>query len=219
MQKNRYVFINRLKILLYFQIAALAFSLLGNIPGSTSLFQWLNRICDVGSLVCLFLLTAAGKRYLTTAILGSVHFVLSLWQAVFQFFIQLMLLQGIIGTEDITKYSEISAVLNLVSLVVGMVYTYQLYHAHGDMIQDLDTSLSRKWRRLFGWSFAVGILVTAAGMIFATVYTNLGLNSQIILSIFYTLIDIPSQIIHLVAVLYLHRTIQIMQSREEHTYG
>ena len=71
MQKNRYVFINRLKILLYFQIAALAFSLLGNIPGSTSLFQWLNRICDVGSLVCLFLLTAAGKGINAFAAFGA----------------------------------------------------------------------------------------------------------------------------------------------------
>lgn len=215
MTDNRKKTIQWLYILLYLQIAVLVFSLLDYIPINTSLFQWLKRLCNASSLVCLFMLAAAGKRYMRAAILGSVQFILSLSQAVMQFLIQLLLLQGMIGTEDITKYSDIPAALNLVAMVAGIIYTYQLYHAHGDLIRDLDATLSRKWRRLFGWSFAVGILVTAASMIFATVYTNFGLNSQAILSIFYTLIDIPGQIILLISVLYLHRTIQIIQSREE----
>lgn len=215
MQKNTTDLIKWLKILQYFQIAVLAFSLLDYIPINTSLFQWLKRLCNAGSIVCLFMLPAAGIRYRIAAIVWSVQLVLALSQAVIQFFVQLMMLQGVFGTEDFTRFNEIAAVLNLVAMVAGMVYTYQLYYAHGELVKDMDASLSRKWRSLFWWSFAVGILVSVSSMIFSTVYTNMGLNSQTLLTLFYSLINIPGQIIMLIGILYLNRTIQIIINQEE----
>lgn len=219
MTDNRKKTIQWLYILLYLQIAVLVLSLLDYIPINTSLFQWLKRLCNASSLVCLFMLAAAGKRYMRAAILGSVQFILSLSQAVMQFLIQLLLLQGMIGTEDITKYSDIPAALNLVAMVAGIIYTYQLYHAHGDLIRDLDATLSRKWGCLFVWYLAAGILTTVASMIFATVYKNWGLNSTTVISMFYTLIAVPGQVIILISIIYLNRTIQVIENQEEYTYG
>lgn len=215
MQKNRIDLIKWLKILLYCEIAALAFSLLDYIPIGSGLLIWLKRICQGGSLVCLFAVAFAGKRYLTAAVFGSVQLVLTVAQSVIIFFFQLLMMQGILSMDNFESWSNFCAVLNLIAMVASWIYTYQLYHAHGDLIKEQDATLCRKWYHLFFWSLAAGILISVASMIFSTIYTNMGLNNQTILSLFYSLINIPSQVIMLMGTLYLHRTIQIIQNQEE----
>ena len=136
MIKNRVDLLKWLKILLYCEIAALAFALLEYIPGDNTPFTWLQRICQGGSLVCLFAVAFAGKRYLTAAVLGSVQLVLTVAQSVIIFFFQLLMMQGILHTDDFKAWSNFCAVLNLIAMVAGWIYTYQLYHAHGNLIKD-----------------------------------------------------------------------------------
>ena len=215
MLKNRVDLIKWLKILLYCEIAALAFALLEYIPGDNTLFTWLQRICQGGSLVCLFAVAFAGKRYLTAAVLGSVRLVLTVAKSVIFLFYRLLLIQGIFSLEDMTLWSNISAVLGLIAMVASWIYTYQLYHAHGDLIKEQNSTLCRKWYHLFFWALAAGIGLTLCSMIFSTIYTDMGLNNQTILTLFYSLIDVPGQIITLMGIIYLHRTIQIIQTQEE----
>ena len=215
MLKNRVDLIKWLKILLYCEIAALVFSLLDYIPIGFSLFTWLIRICQIGTIVCLFGVTFAGKRYLAAAILGSIQLILTVAQSVIIFFFQLLMMQGILHTDDFKAWSNFCAVLNLIAMVAGWIYTYQLYHAHGNLIKEQDATLWRKWHHLFFWSLAAGIGVTLCSMIFSTIYTDMGLNNQTILTLFYSLIGVPGQIITLMGIIYLHRTIQIIQTQEE----
>ena len=215
MQNNKIYLIKWLRILLYFESAALVFSLLDYIPIGFSLFTWLIRICQIGTIVCLFGVTFAGKRYLTAAVLGSVQLVLTVAQSVIIFFFQLLMMQGILRTDDFKAWSNFCAVLNLIAMVAGWIYTYQLYHAHGNLIKEQDATLWRKWHHLFFWSLAAGIGITLCSMIFSTIYTDMGLNNQTILTLFYSLIDVPGQIITLMGIIYLHRTIQIIQTQEE----
>lgn len=214
MQKNTTNLIKWLKLLLYCEIAALAFSLLDYIPIGSNLFTWLKRICQAGSILCLFAVAFAGKRYLAAAIFGSVQLVLTVAQSVIFIFVQLLMRQGIYGIKDFETWNEICTVLNLVAMVASWIYTYQLYHAHGDLIKEQDASLCRKWYHLFFWALAAGIFTTVASMIFSTVYMKMGLNTQSIVTLFYSLIKIPVRIIMLFGILYLNRTIQIIQNRE-----
>lgn len=215
MLKNRIDLIKWLRILLYCQIAVLAISLLDYIPIGASLFTWLKRICQAGVIMCLFAVAFAGKRYLAAAIFGSVQLVLTVAQSVIIFFFQLLMMQGILSMDNFESWSNFCAVLNLIAMVASWIYTYQLYHAHGDLIKEQDATLCRKWYHLFFWSLAAGILISVASMIFSTIYTDMGLNNQTILSLFYSLINIPSQVIMLMGIIYLHRTIQIIQNQEE----
>ena len=86
---------------------------------------------------------------------------------------------------------------------------------HADLVKDLDAALSRKWRHLFGWELLVSILISVASMIFATIYVGMGGNMPLLNSTFYTLIYIPSHIVTLISILYLKRTIRLLQSSEE----
>lgn len=215
MLKNRIDLIKWLRTLLYCQIAVLAISLLDYIPIGASLFTWLKRICQAGVIMCLFSVAFAGKRYLAAAIFGSVQLVLTVAQSVIIFFFQLLMMQGILSMDNFESWSNFCAVLNLIAMVASWIYTYQLYHAHGDLIKEQDATLCRKWYHLFFWSLAAGILISVASMIFSTIYTDMGLNNQTILSLFYSLINIPSQVIMLMGIIYLHRTIQIIQNQEE----
>ena len=203
-----------LKILMLLQIAGLILSLFNHIPYGNSLCQWLQWLCSMGGIVCLFGLTTAGKRYMTAAILGSVQLVLSMIESGIQSYAIWMTTLEISSLDNMQQFNEIAAALDLAAMIAGIVYTYQLYHAHGDLIKDMDVSLSKKWYRLFVWSLAIGILKTVAGMIFSTIYGNLNINSTALISIFYTLISIPGQIIILISIIYLYRTTQIIQNKE-----
>ena len=215
MQKNKTDLIKWLRILLYFESAALVFSLLDYIPIGFSLFTWLVRICQVGTIVCLFGVAFAGKRYLAAAIFGSIQLVLTVAQSVIIFFFQLLMMQGILSIDDFEAWSNFCAILNLIAMVAGWIYTYQYYHANGDLIKESHPSLCRKWYHLFFWYLLIGIGITISSMIFSTIYTNMGLNNQTLLTFFYSLIKIPNQIIMLMGVLYLYRTIQIIKNQEE----
>jgi hypothetical protein len=215
MQNNKIDLIKWLRILLYFESAALVFSLLDYIPIGFSLFTWLIRICQIGTIVCLFGVTFAGKRYLAAAILGSIQLILTVAQSVIIFFFNLLLLWGIVSMEDFEAWSSFCAVLSLIAMVAGWIYTYQYYHANGDLIKKSNPSLCRKWYHLFFWNLLIGIGITISSMIFSTIYRNMGLNNQTLLTLFYSLIKIPNQIIMLMGVLYLHRTIQIIERKEE----
>lgn len=214
MDAKRTDLVKWLKILLYFQIAELVVALIGYLPINTSWCQWLQRLLNAGNIVCFFMLASAGGRYLTAAILGSVWLALTLVEGGIQFYSQIMMVQGIFNVDDLMKFNEITAVLNLIAMVTAWIYTYQLYHAHGDLIKELDASLSRKWGTLFKWSLTFGILTTVASMIFARVYTNMSMDSQTMIQIFYTLIDIPGKIIMLISVVYLYRMIQKIKNQE-----
>ena len=215
MQKNRDTLLQRLTILLYFQIAGLICSLFNYIPVVSTFSKWVQRCCNGGSIVCLFFVAFAGRRYLVAAILGAAQFVLSLCQYGISLWTQTMLLQGVFYNEDAIKYNNIGAALNLIAGIAGTVYIYQLYRAHADLVKDLDTALSRKWRRLFGWELLVSFLISVGSMIFATIYVGMGGNMPLLNSTFYTLIYIPSQIITLISILYLKRTIHTIQNSEE----
>lgn len=204
-----------LKILLYCQIAALVFTLLDYIPLSINLFLWPKRLCQVGSILCLFGLAFAGRRYRIAAIFGTIQFSLTIIQSVIFVFVRLLMWQGIYGTEDFEAWSQFCAVLNLVGMVAGWVYLYHYFHAHGDLIQDDDPALSRKWNNLFFWELAAGILLSIASMIFSNLYLEMETQLQNISTLFYTVIRIPRHIVALLGILYLNRTIHIVQNWEE----
>ncbi len=215
MAKNRDTLISRLTLLLYLQIAGLICSLLTYIPLGSTLLQWLQRICNAGSIVCLFMVAFAGRRYLTAAIFGSAQFALALCQDGIALWSRMMLLQGVLSVEEMLKHNNFGAALNLIAGIAGTIYIYQLYRAHAELVKELDASLSRKWKRLFGWELLAGILISVASMIFATIYVGMGGNMPLLSSAFYTLIYIPSHIVTLISILYLKRTIRLLQSSEE----
>lgn len=215
MEKNSTTLIQRLTILMYFEIAGLACSLLVYIPFEKTYTEWLQILCNVGSILCIFFLIFAGKRYLKAAIFGTVQLVAIICVRVITWVTALSMAQGILPVENAVVYNTIAGVVNLIGAVAGIVYVYQIYHAHGDLVKDLDAALSRKWGRLFGWELLVSILISVASMIFATIYVGMGGNMPLLNSTFYTLVYIPSKIITLISILYLKRTIHTIQCCEE----
>jgi hypothetical protein len=52
--------------------------------------------------------------------------VLTVAQSVIIFFFQLLMMQGILRTDDFKAWSSFCAVLSLIAMVAGWIYTYQL---------------------------------------------------------------------------------------------
>lgn len=158
-------------------------------------------------MACLFALAPVGKRYRYAAILGSVQLLSTLIEMMIQFFARII----VQSSEMMMQYAEIAAIFNLVALLAGIVYTYQLYHAHGDVMKAMDARLRWKWYRLFGWALAMSLLKTVASMLFSSYFAHLVTTAPGVVTLFYILIDIPRHLVVLLSIIYLHRTIQKIQ--------
>ena len=82
------------------------------------------------------------------------------------------------------------------------------------MIKEKDAILARKWKELFLWGFAAGILVSFGSVISTVLLMLLELDVSGITSIITGILGIPQFVIQIVYVAYLNKMIELICERE-----
>jgi len=202
--------IQRLTILMYLAIAGLICSFIVYVPFIKSFADWLELICEIGSVLCIFLLAFAGKRYLKAAIFGSVQMVRAIAIQMNPWIMTMM-----IAADQMNQYYMVITMINWIGGLAGIVYVYQLYHAHAEQVQALDGKLSKKWGSLFGWAILAAVVTSVSSYIYAAVYVGMGGNMPLIYNLFSFLTYLPEKIIAVVGILYLNGTIKTLKTSVE----
>ena len=207
--------IQRLTILMYLAIAGLICSFVVYVPFIKSFADGLELLCNIGSIICVFLLMFAGKRYRKAAIFGSVQLVCTIGLSMIPWILAFVISQDLLSTDNVNQFYTVAGVINLICGLVGIVYVYQLYHAHAEQVQELDGKLSKKWKRLFWWSILASVFSSFFSYIFAAFYVGMGGNMPPIYNLFSFMTYLPGKIIAVVGILYLNRTVKTLKTSVE----
>lgn len=208
MEDRRDVLVKWLRILLYLNVASLALSLLGFLPIKRDWITWPSRALTAGVIYSMLCMGMFHSRYKTAAIFRAVQFSITLITSL----VFIALLKWGVKTDNFEwqrPYNTISAITGSVALVLGWIGTYQLYHAHADVVAEKSPMLEKKWRSFFWVSLGIGLATSAASYLLALAYDSLIGNSGVVLS---TIVNnLPTKIITLICVIYLHRTIGALE--------
>ncbi len=183
-----------LKYLFYIHIVSVAISLISLLPIVDNWIVWISRAVALATVVCLFQLASAHKRYQKAAFFRAGMLSISLFHAFFS------------GR----------TFLILVSSVFSIIAVYQEYNGHGELVQDLDPGLSRKWKKLFTWQVLCSILVsllTVTVSVILALLLNSGTNAPTAAA---TVVQVVAEGMSLaleaVYLIYLNRTIHLIQT-------
>ena len=147
MTDNKALFMKWIQNLFYVQCAALAASLISQLPFIETWFSWVTRVITIATIVILFKLIPLNERYRKAVILMVISMVAAIFSSYF-------------------------LLLVLIASICSIVATYQEYIGHSEVIAEADEKLSRNWRSLFNWelwgglgfSFVVSIVTVAIGV-------------------------------------------------------
>lgn len=180
-----------LRNLFYIQIVSIALSLISLLPIVDTWTVWVSRAVTGAAIVCFFQLAPAQERYRKAAIYKTVMLVVTL--------VNSLILR--------------SAILVLVSSVCSIIAVYQEYSGHGNLIQDADPKLSRKWHGLFTWQVLISVLIAIATAFAAVLLTmSLGAGNDTASTVVFVVMEGVSLVLEVVYLSYLNRTIGLVQS-------
>ena len=183
-----------LRVLMYIAITSLVNSLANYIPFvPADVTTWISRAIMVAMILCMFQLAPVNRRYKTAAILRAI------W----------------LGTLLVGTMLHIPATLVLGTSILSVIAVYQEYHGHSEVIEELDTDLSRKWNSLFIWSFMAPLLLSLGSSLAMVTATFMNLDVAKITAITTGIMRVPQYIIDVVYLLYLKKMIGILTARSE----
>lgn len=195
-----------LRYLLYLQFGAFALGLIAWLMPADTWNTWAQRILDAGSIYCLFRLAA---RYRSTAVLHAVTLGASLLSALLSA-LWLWQMRQTSSIPDSTVYSVVSGALTIVIMVVSWVAIWQLCHAHGDLVPEM----ANKWRMLFFLQLLAALMLSGGSAVLAALRTD-DLVSRELYGILGNALYIPARAVDVLSMLYLVRTIHILEKKEE----
>ncbi len=143
-------------------------------------------------VVCLFQLASLHKNYRTSAILRAVMFVYS------------VLIAFVRGAPILTFVASISSIV-AVSLE---------YSAHANLIKEKDDILAHKWKKLFLWGIASGLLLSFGSMISVVLLSYFETDVSRITSIIVGILGIPQFFVQIGYVVHLNKMIELICERE-----
>lgn len=193
-----------LRILFHIQAAGLALSVLDSLLKNDSWISWINILLMVGTVFCLILLTPANTRYGKAGMFRAVQLLCRLFNMVASAWV-LYLFRSSGVTPEIPLIFQL---VSLAALATNWISNYYLFTAHADLVAEEDPTLSQKWRQLFLITLVTALLTSLLSYILTTAAPGAP-------SILYTLLLIPGNILALIALLYLWRTIKILRTLEE----
>lgn len=209
MEEKKVDSIRWIRCMFYLNVASLAISLLGFLPINNNWIAWPNRALTAATLYCMFCMGVFYSRYTTAAIFRTIQFIISLL--------------SVIATTVLARYvaktgnAEVLRIWNTGSqligagvMVVGWIGTYQLYHAHANLVAEKSPSLEKKWRNFFWLSLGIGLVTSGASYLLAYGFDSLMTGyTGVVLS---TVINnLPAKIVSLICVIYLYRTIGVLE--------
>lgn len=189
-EMNNGMLIKWLQVLIYIAIVSLlnsAISYLSFVPAAFT--TWVSRGIMLAMVIAMFQLAPLNGRYRKAGIMRAVMLACAL----------------------ITAFFFGSSFLTLVASIASIISVYQEYHAHSEIIADLDRKLLGAWQSLFNWSVISAVLVSLGASIVAVilVLTNMEANASRISSITIGLLKVPQCVIEIVYMLYLRKMIAL----------
>lgn len=197
-----------LRFLLYIELVGFVLSLLAYLTAKDTWNIWAQRLLEAGSIYCLFRLVQAGLRYRKAAILHALKLGLTLVSAGLSAF-WFWQMRYISAIPDTTVYNAVSQVLTTVIMVVSWVATWQLYHAHGELVPQM----AKKWHILFFLTLLAGLILSLGSGILASLRMD-GQMSQELYGKWFLLLQIPGKLVQLLSMAFLLDTIRILEKKE-----
>lgn len=100
--------------------------------------------------------------------------------------------------------------LNLGVMVFSWIATYQEYRAHAELIEPIDSGLSRKWSWLFWWGCAAAVFASLGSVFMSMIVAQLELAVTTVVSVATFLVHLPGKVITAVYLVFLHRMIKLL---------
>lgn len=165
-----------LQYLMYVGVAALVNTILGSF-GLGGLTSWISLAVTVATVCLLLALGRSNPRYRTAAIFSALPL--------------------------ISRFFS-NPVVVLAVIACGLIAQYQEYHAHGELVEALDSKLSEQWNGLFAMQFCVSIATALLTGLLTVIFTM----TETVITTITTLIVMALDVLYLV---YLKRTIQTLK--------
>ena len=181
MDNQREFFVKWMKYLFVIQAVTGVELVLSVIPALNAIAPWVNRGQLIATMVVLFHLMPLNERYKKALILRGVGVVLALFTSV--------------------------PVLVIAAVICSMIYSYQEYHGHAEMIEVMDEKLAKNWHRLFYWEIFSGLIAgLASGVIIAVGVVAFPVSTETLTSITLVISEGVSLLLCLVYMRFLKRT-------------
>ena len=179
-------------------LATLIVTLITWLPIPDGWAAWVKRAFNMGTILCLFLLTPANLRYRKSAFFRAANFCC----AILNLFI---------------SSSLFSLFISLISLVLSIAACWHLYHAHAELISAHSERLARNWRRLFWCEIVLSIIATAISAASYILVSILPQSSFIALSVFISLsswvIVILNTVLSVISLIFLFLTVKLLKQQ------
>lgn len=177
-----------LQYLFYVHFASLILSLTGLFALDLAITPWISRILIAANAAFLYMLASTGSRYRQAAILTAVSLVL-----------------------QIVSLYKLSSLLTTVSSVLTIVACYQEFYAHAELVAPKDQKLSRQWQKLFIWQFVIGIISGLVSVTAVVIMVLVNMEQTQITQLIMSAIILVSLIPGILYLVYLRRTISLIQ--------
>lgn len=208
MEEKKADSIRWIRCMFYLNVAGLAISLLGFLPINNNWIAWPNRALTAATLYCMFCMGVFYSRYTTAAIFRTIQFIISLLSVIATTVLARYVAKT--GSAEVLRiWNTGSLLIGAGAMVVGWIGTYQLYHAHADLVAEKSPSLEKKWSNFFWVSLLIGVAASVATSLLALTYDWLPGNSAAVIS---TIVNnLSTKLVSLICVIYLYRTIGVLE--------
>lgn len=172
---------------------------------------WPQHALTAGMVYCLFQLTAVNLRYRKAAIFLAVQLVCVLVNAAISYYCTYLLLHTNTNINEGSALQITAQIMLALAMAANWIATYQLYNAHGDIAAGNAPTLARQWRQLFFWTLGVAVCRFVASWLLAQLLLG-GILVTNAYNLMYTLlISIPPVVLCAAPLLYLCRTIRVLE--------
>lgn len=186
-----------LRYLFYIHIALLGATFVSWLPIPDLWLTWLKRVLMIGAALCLARLSPINSHYKKAALFSILR-------------VACLLISSLLFS---------SFVIALAGSILSILAVYQEYHAHSQLVAEWDETLSQKWERFFGWALLVEILVSFLSSVVSVVMALMNWDVSNITTLVVAVQLVPSLFIEGFYLMYLNRTVRLLNEKEGDFYG
>lgn len=186
-----------LRSLFYIHFVILGATLSSWLPIQDHWITWFKRILVIGTALCLSQLSLVNAHYRKAALFRIIH----------------------IASLLITSLLFSSSVIILAGAIFSILGTYQEYHAHAQLVAEKEPALSRKWSRFFGWALLVEVLVSFVSSALSVAMTMLHYDLSHLITFVMIAQSLPRLMVDVFYLIYMNRTVRLLQAEEGELYG
>lgn len=184
-----------LRVLFYAQIASMAMTAVNAVSRLDTITGWLSKALSAVVIWSLFQLKDVHPRYRTAAIAKAV-----------------VLICGVITLPVNTSGLGPSTVLLLVGSTASWIAAYQQYHAHGELVEETDPKLGKRWKNLFVWEIVIGLCISFFSTAATVALVSAEMDSNTVTTIVLAVTNVVYLLVDALYLLYMKQTLQLIEA-------